>query len=254
MGPSRAHPELRGVAGPRSSGASGAELGRLTSTDVDPAALTLVVPLGATEQHGPHLPLNTDTVIVEAVTAGLAQRRPVAVAPALPFGSSGEHDAFAGTISIGQQALEKTAIEIVRGGGSWRGVLLACWHGGNRAALDRVKRQIASEGQRAQVWLGASAGGDAHAGRTETSLMMAIDPTAVAPGRCEPGNRAPLSELMPNLRRGGVAGVSANGILGDPTGASATEGEAILARLVADLCRAHDRLLERTRSVATRGE
>ena len=67
---------------------------------------TLVVPLGATEQHGPHLPLGTDTLIATAVAAALVERVPDAdLAPAIAIGASGEHTGFAGTLSIGTDAL-----------------------------------------------------------------------------------------------------------------------------------------------------
>jgi hypothetical protein len=67
----------------------------------------LAVPMGSTEQRGPHLPLSTDTDIAVAIAGLLAQARPtVVVAPTLPFGSSGEHEEFAGTVSIGQEAVE----------------------------------------------------------------------------------------------------------------------------------------------------
>ncbi|QIZ37963.1 creatininase family protein [Saccharopolyspora sp. ASAGF58] len=66
----------------------------------------LAVPLGATEQHGPHLPLGTDTTIAEELCRRLAQRMPkILVAPAIPYGSSGEHAGFPGTLSIGQEAM-----------------------------------------------------------------------------------------------------------------------------------------------------
>ena len=78
-------------------------------------------------------------------------------------------------------------------------------------------------------------GGDAHAGRTETSLLLALFPDAVHLERAEPGNRRPLAELWPALRAGGVAAVSANGVLGDPTGATAAEGRRLFDRLVSDL-------------------
>ena len=59
-------------------------------------------------------------------------------------------------------------------------------------------------------------------------------------GRAEAGNTRPLTELMPGLRRSGVRAVSPNGVLGDPAGASAAEGAALLARLGADLLTAVD--------------
>ena len=71
-------------------------LDELTSLAV--AGDLLVVPLGATEQHGPHLPLGTDTIIASRA-GGVARTR--SSAPALPYGSSGEHAGFAGTLSIG---------------------------------------------------------------------------------------------------------------------------------------------------------
>src|ERR1700750_1538449 len=67
--------------------------------------LHLLIPLGATEQHGPHLPLNTDTLIASGVAEAVAAARSdVVVAPALPYGSSGEHSGFPRTLSGGQAA------------------------------------------------------------------------------------------------------------------------------------------------------
>ena len=79
----------------------------------------LAVPLGATEQHGPHLPLDTDTRVALALARSLADRRSdVLVAPALAYGSSGEHAGFAGTVSIGQTAVELVILELARGLGA----------------------------------------------------------------------------------------------------------------------------------------
>src|SRR4051794_39471729 len=75
----------------------------------------LVLPLGSTEQHGPHLPFSTDTDIAVALAERLASTSPgVVVAPPLPYGSSGEHAGFAGTLSIGAAALEHVVVELVR--------------------------------------------------------------------------------------------------------------------------------------------
>jgi creatinine amidohydrolase len=91
-------------------------LDQLTWPDVAryPADTVLAVPLGSTEQHGPHLPLSTDTDVAVALCRRLAAARPdVLVAPSLPYGSSGEHAGFAGTLSIGQAALEHVLVELV---------------------------------------------------------------------------------------------------------------------------------------------
>jgi creatinine amidohydrolase len=78
---------------------------------------------------------------------------------------------------------------------------------------------------------------DSHAGRTETSLLLAIAPEVVRLERAEPGVTTPLEMVLPELRRGGLAAVPANGVLGDPTGASATEGRALLDTRAAELAR-----------------
>ncbi len=212
------------------------DLGSLASPEVDPSGLVLLVPLGATEQHGPHLPLDTDTRVAVAACGALAARRPdVVVAPALPYGSSGEHAGFAGTLSIGQDALELVAVELVRSADAFAGVVLVSGHGGNAQPLARAATTLRAEGRRVVAWSPRVVGSDAHAGRTETSLLLHLAPDVVHLDRAEPGATEPLVDLMPRLVAGGVAAVSPNGVLGDPAGASAEEGEAILGALVADL-------------------
>jgi creatinine amidohydrolase len=200
------------------------------------AATVLVLPLGSTEQHGPHLPLSTDTDVAVAVADRLAAvRSDVVVAPALAYGSSGEHAGFAGTLSIGAAALELVVLEVVRSADAFAGVVVVSGHGGNAMPVAAAATTLLDEGRRVLVWSPRVPGGDAHAGRTETSLMLAIRPGAVALDRAEAGDTRPLADLLPALRAGGVASVAPNGVLGDPTGASADEGEALVAALVADL-------------------
>ncbi|MEV0358606.1 mycofactocin biosynthesis peptidyl-dipeptidase MftE [Nocardia sp. NPDC050697] len=196
----------------------------------------LVVPLGATEQHGPHLPLSTDTDLAVAVCAGLAATRPdVLVAPALPYGSSGEHAGFPGTLSIGQAALELVLVELCRSAtDSLDRVLLVSGHGGNAEPLRRACALLRGEGRDVRFFL-PQYPGDAHAGRSETALQLALDPARVRLDRAEPGETRALRELLPALRSGGVRAVSANGVLGDPAGATAAEGTALLDRIVTDL-------------------
>jgi mycofactocin precursor peptide peptidase len=212
-----------------------AELGSLTSAEVSPGAL-LVVPVGSTEQHGPHLPLSTDTDVAVALASRLAARRGgVLVAPPVPYGSSGEHQGFAGTLSIGAAATELLLVELGRSAlpATARRMLLVSAHGGNAGPVAAAVRLLRSEGRDVRAW-SPRWRGDAHAGRTETSVQLALDPVRVRAGATA-GNPAPLAELMPALRAGGVSAVSPNGVLGDPTGASAAEGEALLAAATADL-------------------
>lgn len=194
----------------------------------------LVVPVGSTEQHGPHLPLSTDTDVAVALAERVAGRDDVVVAPALPYGASGEHAGFAGTLSIGQAALELLVVELVRSAtASFRRVLVLSGHGGNAEPLARATALLREEGRDVRVW-SPRWRGDAHAGRTETSVQLALQPHLVRPGR-QAGAIGPLHELLPELRRRGVAGVSANGVLGDPSGADAEQGGRLLAAAAADL-------------------
>ncbi len=196
----------------------------------------LVIPLGSFEQHGPHLPLDTDTTIARALTEGVADLPYVLVAPALAYGASGEHQGFSGTLSIGTEALTEVLVELVRSArDSCAAVVAVCAHGGNAEGLATAKRRCAAEGDRLFVFAARIDGGDAHAGRTETSLMLAIAPDEVRTGELVPGRTDDLETLWPELRAGGVRAVSASGVLGDPTLATAAEGRLLLGTLLDQL-------------------
>jgi creatinine amidohydrolase len=197
---------------------------------------TLVVPIGATEQHGPHLPLTTDTEIAVALADGLARaRQDVVLAPAIPYGSSGEHADFPGTLSIGQEALEQLLVELCRSATAhFTKILLVSAHGGNAEPLARAVELLTREGRAVRAWQ-PRWGGDAHAGRTESSIMLALAPRRVDLTLAARGAVEPIAALLPRLRRDGVRAVSPNGVLGDPAGASAVEGRALLDDAVADL-------------------
>ncbi|MEO5680979.1 MAG: mycofactocin biosynthesis peptidyl-dipeptidase MftE [Acidimicrobiales bacterium] len=213
-------------------------LDRLTWTEVAARAgrSLLAVPLGSTEQHGPHLPLSTDTDLALALADGLATRRPdVLVAPTLAYGASGEHAGFPGTLSIGGEALESVLVELGRSADAFAGLVLVNAHGGNAAAVSAAAARLSAEGRDVLAWWPTVPGGDAHAGRTETSLLLALHPNLVRLDAAAPGDLRPLAELLPTLRAAGVATVSPNGVLGDPSGATAEEGAALLGALVTDL-------------------
>lgn len=194
----------------------------------------LVLPLGSTEQHGPHLPVSTDTDIATRLAQDLAAFRPeVVVAPAIPYGSSGEHADFPGTLSIGQQALELVLVELVRSADLTAGkVLLLNGHGGNTSVARRAVATLVGEGRDVRAW-SPSWPGDAHAGRTETSVQLALGARVGAERPV--GVTSPLREILPEMMRNGLRSVSANGVLGDATGASAAEGIALLASALRDL-------------------
>lgn len=198
----------------------------------------ILVPVGSTEQHGPHLPFDTDTVIAVAVAEEVALELGdhAVVAPAIAYGSSGEHQSFQGTSSIGTEALRIVVIELVRSLSTWaRRIVFVNGHGGNTAALSKAVFQMIAE-QHDVSWVPcATEETDLHAGRTETSLMMCLRPGSVHMDRAVAGDTRPLSEIIPLLMEGGVASVSPSGVLGDPEGASAAEGDQLLDALARDV-------------------
>jgi creatinine amidohydrolase/Fe(II)-dependent formamide hydrolase-like protein len=134
------------------------------------------------------------------------------LAPPVAYGASGEHETFPGTVSIGHDALRAVLVELGRSACRWASRLVFVnGHGGNLAAVTGAVTLLRAEQQRG---LGASAV------RTDVA---------------EAGNTAPLADLLPAMRRGSVRAVSGNGVLGDPTGAGAAEGEQLLAALVEEL-------------------
>jgi mycofactocin system creatininase family protein len=164
-------------------------------------------------------------------------RTDVVVAPVLPYGASGEHAAFPGTLLVNHEVLAAFLIELVRSARSaFKGVVLVSGHGGNQAALSVVDRQCTADGDQVLIWMASTPGGDAHAGRIETSIMLSLHPTVVRLDRAEPGNTSPLAELLPRLRADGVRPVSSNGVLGDPRGANVEEGELLLKSMATELC------------------
>jgi mycofactocin precursor peptide peptidase len=214
------------------------ELGNSTTRQLHSLSPALIIPLGSTEQHGPHLPLDTDTRIATAVARTVADRLAGdwMLAPAIAYGASGEHEGFPGTVSIGTAALRLLLIEYGRSACKWASRLVFVnGHGGNVHAVAEATALLREEGRDAAWCPCTVADGDAHAGHTETSVLLHISPEDVWIDERTPGNGAPLAELIGPMRRGGIAAVSPVGVLGDPTTASAAEGGRLFAEMV-DTC------------------
>lgn len=214
------------------------DLGRMTSTEAAAdAGCNLLVPLGATEQHGPHLPLDTDSQIANAWANAVAEQSTGwIVSPLVPFGSSGEHQGFPGTLSIGADVLRSLVVELVRSAAhDFDHIVFLSGHGGNFVPVTEAVEQLTTEGHHVQClfpqwpdWTGI----DAHAGCTETSIMLHLNPEVVQTPHIATGQTAPANELMPAMRSDGVVAVSRSGVLGDPTLASTELGRRLFEDLV----------------------
>ena len=220
-------------------------LGDVTWTDLWNLAPRpiIAVPVGSCEQHGPHLPLDTDTRIAVALAEGLVssfEPCDVLIGPTMAATSSGEHAGFPGTLSIGAALVEQTIVELVRSADWSAGVVLVNGHAGNARPVQRAVNQLLGEGRRVLAWWPHIRNGDAHAGESETSMMLALAPSLVRMSRAEAGRPEPIVDLIEELRSNGVRAVSPNGVLGDPRSATANHGKALLTRLIIDLVAAVD--------------
>jgi|ERR1035437_4327 mycofactocin precursor peptide peptidase len=193
----------------------------------------LIVPVGSLEQHGPHLPLDTDSRIATAVAGAVHARLPqVGLAPCIPIGASGEHAGFPGTLSIGTDALALLVTELVRHASLfWEHVLIINGHGGNTEALRSAQKTCQHERRSLTLHHIRWQNGDAHAGISETSLMLHLAPELVRMDLAEIGNNEPLHRLVPMLVDEGVRAVSHNGVLGDPRRANATAGAELFSQV-----------------------
>ena len=166
----------------------------------------------------------------------------VVVAPALGISASGEHAGFPGTLSIGTDTTAAVLVELARSADWAAGIVIVNGHGGNADAVDAGRRHDPRRRpQRARRGGRECPDGDAHAGRTETSLMLAID---AEPGRPATGRAGRAAAAAGDRRRAApprrACAVSPNGVLGDPTGATLEEGRDLLDMLTDDLVAAVD--------------
>ena len=195
----------------------------------------VLLALGSWEQHGAHLPFDTDTVIIEAVVdAAIRSVDPentqFSVVPTVGVTASDEHNGFAGTLSIGTNALSEAVVSIARSASWARGICIVNGHGGNADALTLVHSALDYEKIQHAIWsLPYYEGADMHAGHTETSLMLHLAPDTVRMDLAEVGAIGDSEILIERMRAGGIKEVSSNGVVGDPTNATAAHGATMLS-------------------------
>lgn len=202
-----------------------------------------ILPLGATEQHGYHMPLGTDTILAEALATGVAERTGATVLPSLPFGYSYVWRDAPGTVTLSNATMEavlrETAEGLARQG--VRHLVLVSGHEANGSVMKAAARALwdhpgidvhrvfypGLRGTMAEHCASPTWHGIVHACEFETSLMLAVAPDLVAMERAV----AEYPERDPAYFMGGrpMGELSESGVFGDATLGTAEKGDAMLA-------------------------
>jgi creatinine amidohydrolase len=214
-----------------------------------------LVSLASLEQHGPHLPLATDSLLAERLARDIAERLPgpVVATPVVRGGLSTHHLAFPGSVTVPPEAYRALTVSYLEGLERMgiRKIGVWSWHGGNfdfvRELVDGWQGEARLAGYSdlerfIELMLEAAAGAglrapetDAHAGGIETSTMLAAYPELVRPFDGVVGYSTPEPGWLQRIFEEGIRPVSESGVLGDVRGANAEVGEALFAALADEL-------------------
>ncbi|AWT47887.1 creatinine amidohydrolase [Streptomyces actuosus] len=208
------------------------------------SAQVAVLPVGSYEQHGPYLPLATDTLVACAIAREIAAAHPVHLLPPVTVSCSHEHAAWPGTVSISSVTLHAVVRDIadsLRRSGVGA-LVLVNGHGGNYV-LGNVVQEASARGERLALfpavedWEAAreragvvtSLLSDMHAGEIETSILLHVHPHLVRPGYESADH---LADDRRHLLTAGMSAYTDSGVIGRPSLGSADKGKALLASLV----------------------
>jgi creatinine amidohydrolase len=221
---------------------------------------TVLVPIGSLEQHGPHLPLETDTILASEVARRAAEKAEVALAPAIQFGFSVEHMNFSGTISLGPETLMRVIKDVSRSlvHHGFKKIVFINGHGGNigvlTTAIQSLKGEFEAVFALVNIWelaisefqkLRESEPGDmGHADEFETSLLLTVDISKVRLDKIRVEQQPKFSRglsLDPFILTDKVQVAwraeefSRTGVIGDPSKATREKGEKLLDSIVENL-------------------
>lgn len=208
----------------------------------------VILPVAATEQHGPHLPVMTDTCIGHELALRAARKcnRPAVVTPVVWSGLSEHHMPFGGTLILSHATFRAVVADLItaltRHG--FRDILISNSHGGNAIAIQQIADELALQvpativaatyprecGKEIAEVL-ENQPGLQHAGEAETSMMMALEPDLVDGSNLaelKTERSAVLAAGRGSYRWRPFAHGTANGVSGDPTRANANKGERLL--------------------------
>ena len=239
----------------------------------------LVIPIASIEQHGNHLPVSTDTILVDAVAHAGADRLggdgkddvPLLVTPPFWAGYSAHHTPFGGTLTLGFEHMRAALEDVVAAGldNGFDAVLVLNGHGGNVSLVDAVVKTVGETGpdatvagltyfQLAAAWVDevreSDPGGMNHGGEFETALMLHLRPDLVREDRIEgTTHEREYTDEGVDLHVGGPLSIhrsydekTESGALGDPSLATAEQGEELFERLGEDVARVFRELHEKS--------
>ena len=229
---------------PAESGTLHTVLPATTTTDPDAGLPVAVLPIGSCEQHGPYLPLTTDTLIASAIAAAISQYHQLRQLPPITVSCSHEHATFSGTLSISARTLAAIVTDIADSltEQGTAGLIILNAHGGN-AVLTNVVQQANTAGPlgiglypsredwaeaRAAAGMTSTSHDDMHAGELETSILLACYPDYLRPGWHASDHTRSDRRYLTTL---GMEAYTDTGVIGQPSLATADKGRALLDHL-----------------------